>query len=113
MSTRAEGARAERRARLHYRLRGYRVLDTNVWAGGNELDLVVRRGRRLVFCEVKAKDGEWFGDPEEMVGMEKQRRLRRAAAAWLDAHPEVGGLEVSFEVVAVGPGGIRRLAAAF
>jgi putative endonuclease len=110
---RAEGARAERRARLHYRLRGYRVLDSNAWAGGNELDLVVRRGRKLVFCEVKAKDGAWFGDPEEMVGPEKQRRLRRAAAAWLDAHPELSGLDVSFEVVAVGPDGIRRLAAAF
>jgi putative endonuclease len=113
VSTRADGAQAERRARLHYRLRGYRVLDSNAWAGGNELDLIVRRGRKLVFCEVKAKDGDWFGDPEEMVGPEKQRRLRRAAAAWLDAHRELGGLDVSFEVVAVGPRGIRRLAGAF
>ena len=41
----------------HYRLRGYRILGTNVWAGGNEVDVIARRGRRLVFCEVKGKGG--------------------------------------------------------
>ena len=35
----------ERRALWHYRLRGYRILGTNVAAGRNELDLIVRRGR--------------------------------------------------------------------
>ena len=66
-----------------YRLRGYRVLGANVWAGGYELDLIVRRGRRLVFCEVKGKTGAGFGDPLEMVDEEKLRRLHRAAEAWL------------------------------
>ena len=47
----------ERRAALHYRLRGYRILARNARAGGNELDLVARRGRTLVFCEVKEKRG--------------------------------------------------------
>jgi putative endonuclease len=95
------GADAERRARRHYRLRGYRVLATNVWAGGFELDLVVRRGRKLVFCEVKEKSGTAFGRPAEMVGPEKRRRLRRAAETWLARHPELSGLEVAFEVAAV------------
>ena len=42
---------AERAAVWHYRLRGYKILGTNVWAGGNELDVIARRGRRIVFCE--------------------------------------------------------------
>src|SRR5262249_42346092 len=64
----AAGRAAERRARWHYRLRGYRILAVNARAGGNEIDVVARRGGRLVFCEVKAKGGEGFGDPLEMVG---------------------------------------------
>ena len=104
---------AERRALRHYRLRGYRVLETNAWAGGNELDLVLRRGRRIVFCEVKSKTGDRFGDPLEMVGAEKQRRVRRAAEAWLAAHPEAAGLDVSFEVVAERGGRLQRVRAAF
>ena len=83
----AELVRAAGRCR-HYRLRGYRILGTNVWIGGYELDLVVRRGRRLAFVEVKAKSGPGCGDPLEMVTAEKQRRLRRAAEAWLASHPE-------------------------
>jgi putative endonuclease len=107
------GARAERRARLHYLLRGYRILAVNAWAGGNELDVVARRGSRLVFCEVKAKAGVAYGDPVEMVGPEKQRRLRRAAEAWLARHPELADLQVRFDVATVTPRGVRRLADAF
>jgi len=55
------------------------VLAANAWAGRYELDLVLRRGRRLVFCEVKAKAGPGFGDPIEMITPEKMRRLRAAA----------------------------------
>lgn len=103
----------EQRARRHYRLRGYRILGTNVWIGGYELDLVVRRGRRLAFVEVKAKSGDRLGDPLEMVTAEKQRRVRRAAEAWLATHPDCAGLEARFDVVAVRKSGIERLANAF
>ena len=112
-SSRKRGAEAERRARRFYRLRGYRVLAENVWAGGYELDLVVRRGKCLVFCEVKAKLGEGYGLPAEMVGVEKQRRLRRAAAAWLGGHPDFASLEIRFDVLAVTPRGVTRVAADF
>jgi putative endonuclease len=104
---------SEQRARRHYRLRFYRILGENVWIAGYELDLVVRRGRRLAFVEVKSKSGDGFGDPLEMVGPEKQRRLRRAAEAWLAKHPEVAGLEASFEVVAVRGDRLQRLRQAF
>jgi putative endonuclease len=87
--------------RRHFLVRGYRVLAANAWAGGNELDLVVRRGRRLVFCEVKAKTGGRYGDPWEMVDEEKRRRVRRAAEAWLASRPELAGCEVALEAVAV------------
>jgi putative endonuclease len=107
------GAEAERRARRFYRLRGYRVLGANVWAGGNEIDLIVRRGRRLLFCEVKEKSRDSFGDPVEMVGPEKQRRLRRAAEAWLAGRPELASLEVGFDVVADRGGRLERIAHAF
>jgi len=98
---------------LWYRLRGYRILAINAWAAGYELDIVVRRGRRLIFCEVKEKLGQRFGDPLEMVDEEKQRRLRWAADAWLERHPETEGLEVSFDVIALRNGRLERLAEAF
>jgi putative endonuclease len=103
------GAEAERRVRRHYRLRGYRILAANARAGGNELDIVARRGRRLVVCEVKFRSGERFGDPLEAVGAEKQRRVRRAADGFLVRHPELRELDVVLEVAAVRPSGIERI----
>ena len=108
-STRQLGAEAERRVRLHYRLRGYRVLATNTRAGGNELDIVLRRGRRLVFCEVKMRSGRGFGDPWEAVGPEKERRLRRAADGFLARHQGLLDLEIAFEVAAVRGRRIERV----
>lgn len=107
------GLAAERKAARWYRLRGWRVLGANVWAGGNELDLIARRGRQLRFVEVKEKRGPRYGDPLEMVTAEKQRRVRRAAAAWLAARPELEGLTVGFDVVAVREGVLQRVEDAF
>jgi putative endonuclease len=89
------------------------VLDANVWLAGAEIDLVVRRGRALVFCEVKSKAGDDFGDPLEMVDAVKAARVRRAALAWLVAHPECAALDVRFDVIAERAGRIEHVAGAF
>jgi putative endonuclease len=112
-STRAIGTRAEKRALAHYRLHGYRVLATNLWIAGYELDLVLRRGRTIVFCEVKSKSGAEMGDPLEMVTPEKVRRLRRAAEAWLVAHPQPREFDVRFDVAAERTGKLEVVANAF
>jgi putative endonuclease len=92
-----------------YRLHGYRILATNCWLAGAELDVVARRGRTVVFCEVKSKGGDVFGDPLEMVDARKAARVRRAARAWLGDEP----VEVRFDVIAVRGRRLEHLADAF
>jgi putative endonuclease len=94
-------------------VRGWRVLGANVRAGGNELDLIVRRGRSLRFVEVKERTRSGFGGAIGAVGAEKQRRVRRAAEAYLAAHPELARLDLGFDVVAVEEGRLERLGDAF
>jgi Holliday junction resolvase-like predicted endonuclease len=48
-----------------------------------------------------------------MVTAEKQRRVRRAAESWLAARPELDGLLVGFDVVAVRGGRLERVPDAF
>ncbi len=84
-----------------------------MWAAGNEIDLIVRRGRTLRFVEVKEKRGRGFGDPLEMVTPEKQRRVRRAAVAWLAGRPDLAALRIGFDAVAVQDGRVRRVPQAF
>ena len=101
--------RGERLAARHYRLRGYRIVSANVRVGGYELDLIVRRGNRLVFVEVKERARGGYGRPVGAVDCEKRRRVRRAAGSWLQAHPEAAALEIRFEVAAITDGRIERL----
>ena len=101
--------RGERIAARHYRLRGYRILGTNVRAGGNELDLIVRRGTRLIFVEVKERARDGFGGGIAAVDREKRRRVRRAAAAWLHANPHLAAPDIRLEIAAITAGRLERV----
>lgn len=100
--------RGERRALWHYRLRGYRILGTNVRAGRYELDLIVRRGQTLLFVEVKQRSSGGFGGALGAVDVEKRRRVHRAAQAWLTHNRQRPGIRIGFEVVALERGRLER-----
>ena len=100
LSKRARGRWGEDLAARHYRRRGYSVLDRNWSSPHGELDLVLARDGTIVFSEVKARRSDRYGPAAAAVGRDKQQRIRRLAAAWLDEHrPERVG--VRFDVVAV------------
>ena len=101
--------RGERRALTHYRLRGYRLVAANARVGRYEIDLILRRGRRLLVVEVKEKRGAAFGDPLEMIDEEKVRRIHTAAGGWLAAHPELASLDLVFEAVGVRGRSVERV----
>lgn len=78
---------------------GLHILDRNWRSGRYELDLVVRDGDVVAFVEVKTRRP----GPQtalESVSRRQMRILRRAATAWIHAHPGVGR-EFRFDVVGV------------
>jgi putative endonuclease len=97
---RAYGQAGEDRAAAWYRSRGYTILDRNWRCREGELDLVVRRGRTLVFVEVKARRTDRFGTPAEAVTPTKQRRLRALARRYLDEH-DLRPSSLRFDVVSI------------
>lgn len=80
--------------------RGYAVVDRNWRVREGEIDLVLRRGRTVVFCEVKTRRGGAFGSPFEAVTVAKQQRLRTLALRWLAERDGRAG-EMRFDVAAV------------
>ena len=61
---------------------GYSVIGSGFLARRGEVDLVCRRGERLVLVEVKTRSSDAFGTPAEAVGARKRRALRAAAAEY-------------------------------
>jgi len=109
---RAFGQAGEDRAAAWYRSHGYEVMARNWRCRDGELDLVVRRGRMVVFVEVKARRTDRFGIPAEAITPTKQRRLRTLARRYLEAS-EVRPASLRFDVVSILAGHLEVIEAAF
>jgi putative endonuclease len=110
---RALGARGEDAVASWYEARGYEVVARNWCCKEGELDLIVRQGRSYVFCEVKTRSSDAFGMPAEAVTRDKQLRLRRLAARWLEDDAPLRPREIRFDVAAVLGDDIEVLEGAF
>ena len=77
------GRGGERAALILLLLKGYRPRHRN-WRGpSGELDLVVERGGRIVFVEVKARSSELFGGAVAAFDRDKRLAVARTTAAYL------------------------------
>jgi putative endonuclease len=94
------GTRGERAAERHLAAQGCRILARQHRNAGGELDLIALQNDVVVFVEVKTRRGELHGQPVEAITADKQRRLTRAALAYLKRR---GWLErrCRFDVIAV------------
>lgn len=108
----ALGASGEDAAASWYEAKGYEVVARNWRCREGELDLVLRRARMIVFCEVKTRSSDRFGAPVEAVTHDKRRRLRALAARWLEQSSS-SPREIRFDVASVLAGEIEVLEGAF
>ena len=98
----AVGAYGERVAAQHLQEQGLVVLHRNWRCTDGEIDLVLRDGDAVVFCEVKTRRGGGFGTPAEAITHRKVCKLRQLACRWLEEtgiHPRA----MRFDVVEVVP----------
>jgi putative endonuclease len=106
------GISAESRAAAYLLAKGYRIVARRFRTSVGEVDIVARRGRVLIFVEVKARNT--LDDAAESLLPRQQRRIAAAAAAWLAEHPDDAESHIRFDAVLVAPGRIpRHIEAAF
>lgn len=86
-------------------LKGYIPIGINVkngrGTGAGEVDLIVRRGKTLVFVEVKKRPNVRMG--LEAITIENQMRVVRASAAYLKKHPGWQGYKIRYDAVVCVP----------
>ncbi|MFC1962811.1 YraN family protein [Chloroflexota bacterium] len=81
------GSQGERIAQDFLKEKGYRLLDTNFRSREGEIDIIARKGKCIVFIEVRTRSNQSFGTPEESITSTKKERLVRLALAYLQDHP--------------------------
>jgi putative endonuclease len=113
----AIGAYGEEVAAQHLQGQGLVLLDRNWRCSDGEVDLVLRDGFDIVFCEVKTRRDGRFGPPAAAVTPRKVRKLRQLALRWL-AEAGIRPREIRFDVVEVlvppdGTDQVTHLRAAF
>jgi putative endonuclease len=87
-----------------YERAGFRIVARNWRVREGEIDVIARRRDVLVFCEVKTRRGDAYGEPFEAVTARKQLRIRALATRWLSVSGEHADL-LRFDVASVRPDG--------
>lgn len=106
------GLSAETRAAALLLAKGYRIAKRRFRTPVGEIDIVARRGRILVFIEVKARAR--LDSAAEAVTDRSKRRIVAAAEAWLAENPDDVHCDIRFDAVLVAPRRLpRHIEAAF
>jgi putative endonuclease len=95
------GSTGEWLAALRLMAVGYRIVARNFRSPVGEIDLIARRGRTLVFVEVKHR-----GDHDAAafaILPRQQARICRAAEAFLAARPELATFSLRFDAMLIAP----------
>ena len=99
---RRDGRWAEVVAAVWLMAKGWRILGFRLKSRVGEIDLLARRGSVLAVVEVKRR--ATLEAALAAVTPVQQARLRRAGAAIAAHRPDLGGLSVRLDIVALAPG---------
>ena len=107
LGLRGRGQEWEGVAEKHLEKAGYVIRARNVRTRMGEIDLIAEEKGILCFIEVKGRRGTRFGLPAEAVTLEKQRRVFRAAQAYVQRE-SLGKAVCRFDVVSILDGDAGR-----
>jgi len=98
---RIKGKEGEEMAADYLKKQGYQVIDQNNSTKFGELDIIASKNDILVFVEVKYKQSEDYGTPEEMIGKSKLVQVKRTADLYLLNNPNVAKSFNRYQIDAV------------
>lgn len=101
---RQTGAAGEAIARRYLRRKGYAILASNWATRLGEIDIVARRGRLLVFVEVKTRRGADTDSALASITRAKHERMLNAVYQYLHEHDIDPDRQWRVDVIAVALG---------
>ena len=98
------GVNAELWAAFYLRITGHRILARRCRTPVGEIDLIARRGKNLLFVEVKTRKN--MRDALESIAPAQRARITRAAQYYMANHYKItkyGAFDPRFDVIAIVP----------
>jgi len=95
----ALGHRGELIAQSFLKEKGYQILHVNWRFHRIEIDIIAMDGDTLVFVEVKTRQTDLFGEPENAVDYKKQKHLINAANAYVLKHGVLN--DARFDIISI------------
>ena len=94
------GKLGEQLAADYLQREGYTILERNFFYDKAEIDIIAQKEERvLVVVEVKTRNSEFFGDPQEFVTKGKIKNLVKAANEYIVSNNL--DVEVRFDIIAI------------
>lgn len=102
------GQLGENRAVEFLLAKNYQILGRNIRVKNNEIDIIAVDSvkNELVFCEVKTRSTNFFGDPSLAVTKKKLASMQLVARVYLQQQKWTGGYR--FDVVTVLPNSVEH-----
>ena len=79
--------------------KGYHIITRNWHHGHEEIDIIAKDGDMLVIVEVKTRESDAFGNPEDFLSRGQQKRLINAADAYVNEFEL--DIDVRFDVIGI------------
>jgi putative endonuclease len=79
---------------------GCKIVDRNYRVRTGEIDIVARRGKTMLFVEVKTRASSAFAQPYEAVGFRKRKSLKAAAKYYVQER-NIRDLDFRFDVISI------------
>jgi putative endonuclease len=93
------GHRAEFWAGLYCRAKGYQILQKRYKTRFGEIDLVLKRGKTLVFLEVKARRS--VEEALQSIHRTNRGRIEKSALMFMANHAELEGCSQRFDCIGI------------
>lgn len=93
------GALGESLAAVYLETKGYQILVRNFIFDRAEIDIIAQKGEQIIVVEVKTRNSDYFGDPQDFVSKSKIKQLVKAAHEYVVTNDI--DLEVRFDIVSV------------
>ncbi|MEH6658629.1 YraN family protein [Leeuwenhoekiella marinoflava] len=77
----------------------YGIVERNWFFAKAEIDIIALKGDELIIVEVKTRNSDFFGDPQDFVTPAKIKLLVKAANEYIISNDL--DLEVRFDIIAV------------